>query len=57
MRKTYPTDLSNAECSYIEPHIPTPKVPGRIRVYPLREEVLNVIFYIATSPVSRLRLT
>lgn len=56
MRKTYPTDLSDAECSYIRAHIPTPKVPGRLRVYPLRE-VLNAIFYIATSPVSRLLLT
>src|SRR5215216_1061437 len=44
MRKTYPTDLSDEEWSCIEPHIPTPKAPGRPRVHTLRE-VLNAIFY------------
>jgi putative transposase len=48
MRKTYPTDLSDAEWFYIEPHIPTPKVPGRPRVHPLRE-ILNAIFYVVKS--------
>src|SRR5215217_56021 len=37
MRKPYPTDLSEAEWSCIEPHIPTPKAPGRPRVHTLRE--------------------
>jgi putative transposase len=48
MRKPYPTDLSDAEWSCIEPHIPTPKAPGRPRVHPLRE-ILNAIFYIVRS--------
>src|SRR5215208_5766059 len=48
MRKPYPTDLSDAEWSYIEPHIPTPKAPGRPRVHPLRE-ILNAIFYMVRS--------
>src|SRR5215216_935822 len=48
MRKPYPTDLSEAEWSCIEPHIPTPKAPGRPRVHSLRE-VLNAIFYIVRS--------
>ena len=48
MRKTYPTDLSDAEWSYVEPHLPIPKAPGRPRVHSLRE-VLNAIFYIARS--------
>jgi putative transposase len=48
MRRAYQTDLSNAEWSYIEPHIPTPKVPGRPRVHSLRE-ILNAIFYIVRS--------
>jgi putative transposase len=48
MRKTYPTDLSDEEWSCIEPHIPTPKAPGRPRVHTLRE-VLNAIFYIVRS--------
>src|SRR5215212_4511847 len=33
MRKPYPTDLSDAEWSCIEPHIPTPKAPRRPRVH------------------------
>ena len=48
MRKTYPTDLSDEEWSCIEPHIPTPKAPGRPRVHTLRE-ILNAIFYIVRS--------
>jgi putative transposase len=45
---TYLTDLSDEEWSYIEPHLPAPKAPGRPRVHPLRE-VLNAIFYIVRS--------
>src|SRR5215216_3585839 len=48
MRRAYQTDLSDAEWAYIEPHIPTPKAPGRPRVHPLRE-ILNAIFYIVKS--------
>src|ERR687884_122474 len=48
MRKPYPTDLSDAEWSCIEPHIPTPTASGRPRVHPLRE-ILNAIFYIVRS--------
>src|SRR5215213_7633666 len=31
MRRAYQTDLSDAEWSYLEPHPPTPKAPGRPR--------------------------
>jgi putative transposase len=48
MRKTYRTDLSDAEWAYIEPHIPTPKAPGRPRVHPLRE-ILDAILYLLRS--------
>jgi putative transposase len=48
MRKPYPTDLSDAEWAYIEPHIPTPKAPGRPRVHPLRE-ILDAILYMLRS--------
>jgi putative transposase len=48
MRKTYPTDLSDAEWFCIEPYLPTPKALGRPRVHSLRE-ILNAIFYIARS--------
>jgi putative transposase len=48
MRTAYQTDLSDAEWSYIEPNIPTPKVTGRLRVHSLRE-ILNAIFHIVRS--------
>jgi len=48
MRKTYPTDLSDAEWSYIEPHIPTPGAPRRPRVHSLRE-ILDAVFYLLKS--------
>jgi putative transposase len=48
MRRAYQTDLSDAEWSYIEPYLPTPKAPGRPRVHSLRE-ILDAIFYIVRS--------
>src|SRR3954449_6890617 len=48
MRRAYQTDLSDAEWSYLEPHLPAPKAPGRPRVHPLRE-ILNAIFYVVRS--------
>jgi putative transposase len=45
MRRAYQTDLSDAEWSYIEPHLPTTKAPGRPRVHTLRE-ITDAIFYI-----------
>jgi putative transposase len=48
MRKTYPTDLSDAEWECIEPHLPTPKADGQPRIHPLRE-LLDAIFYIVRS--------
>ena len=48
MRKPYPTDLSDAEWSYIEPHLPLPKEHGRPRIYSLRE-ILDAIFYVLRS--------
>src|SRR5215212_2089674 len=44
MRKPYPTDLSDAEWSYIEPHLPAPTGQGRPRTHSLRE-ILNAVFY------------
>jgi putative transposase len=54
MRRTYPTDLSDAEWSCLEPYLPAPKSTGRPRgprVYPLRE-ILNAIFYVVRSGCS-----
>jgi putative transposase len=48
MRKPYPTDLSDAEWNYIEPHLPAPKGHGRPRTHSLRE-ILNAVFYVLKS--------
>jgi putative transposase len=48
MRKAYQTDLSDAEWSCLESHLPAPKANGRPRVYPLRE-ILDAIFYVVKS--------
>jgi putative transposase len=48
MRKRYPTDLSDAEWSYIEPHVPAPKEHGRPRIHSPRE-ILDAIFYVLRS--------
>src|SRR5215210_3070698 len=48
MRKTYPTDLSDAEWECIEPHLPIPRAAGRPRRHSLRE-ILDAIFYIVRS--------
>ena len=45
MRKAYQTDLSDAEWSCLETHLPTPKATGRPRMHTTRE-ILNAIFYI-----------
>jgi putative transposase len=48
MRRPYPTDLSDAEWNYIEPHMPSPSGHGRARIHSLRE-ILDAIFYILRS--------
>src|SRR3712207_6015461 len=48
MRKPYPTDLSDDEWSYIEPHMPVPKERGRPRIHSTRE-ILDAIFYVLRS--------
>jgi putative transposase len=48
MRKPYPTDLSDAEWNYIQPHLPSPKRHGRPRTHALRE-ILNAVFYVLKS--------
>lgn len=48
-RKSYPTDLTDAEWQQIEPHLPKPKSPrGRKRLHSFRE-ILNAIFYVLRS--------
>ncbi len=48
MRKPYPTDLSDDEWKYIEPHVPAPKERGRPRIHSLRD-ILDAIFYVLRS--------
>src|SRR5215204_5177102 len=48
MRTAYPTDLSDAEWSYLEPYLPAPKTIGRPRIHHTRK-VLDAIFYILKS--------
>ena len=48
MRRAYQTDLTDAEWSYIEPHLPTSKAPGRPRAHALRE-ILDAVFYVLRS--------
>jgi putative transposase len=48
MRKPYPTDLSDAEWNYIQPHLPAPKEHGRPRIHDLRE-ILDAVFYVLKS--------
>ena len=47
-RQHYPTDMTDAEWSCLEPHVPPPKPGGRPRVHPVRE-ILNAIFYMLRS--------
>ena len=47
-RQLYPSDLSDAEWSIIEPLLPAPKEFGRPRTVDLRE-ILNGIFYVQRS--------
>src|SRR5918993_1989412 len=48
MRKTYPSDLSDAEWTRLQPYLPTPKAEGRPRTHSLRD-VLDAIFYVLKS--------
>jgi putative transposase len=48
MRRAYQIDLSDAEWSCIEAHLPVPKALGRPRLHTLRE-ILDAIFYIVRS--------
>jgi putative transposase len=45
MRKADQSDLSDAEWSCLEPHLPAPKATGRPKMHTTRE-ILNAIFYV-----------
>ena len=46
--KRYPTDLSDAEWSLLEPHVPAPHRRGRPRPHSPRE-ILDAVFYVLKS--------
>jgi putative transposase len=48
MKRSYSTDLSNAEWECIEPHIPAPSKRGRPRIHGTRI-ILDAIFYVLKS--------
>src|SRR5215213_4134306 len=48
MKKSYPTDLTDAEWKHIEPFVPAPKPRGRQRSHSPRE-ILNTVFYVLRS--------
>jgi putative transposase len=48
MKKSYSTDLSDAEWGCIEPHAPPPNRRGRPKTHTTRE-ILNAIFYVLKS--------
>jgi transposase len=43
MRKAYQTDLSDAEWSCLELHLPVPKADGRPRLHHLREMLFALL--------------
>jgi putative transposase len=48
MRKAYQSDLSDAEWSCLESHLPAPKLYGRPRLHSPRE-ILDAILYVLKS--------
>ena len=48
MRRAYQSDLSDAEWSCLEAHLPVPEANGRPRLHSLRE-ILDAIFYVLKS--------
>ena len=48
MKRSYPTDLTDAEWKHIEPFVPAPKPRGRQRTHSPRQ-ILNAVFYVLRS--------
>jgi len=48
MKRTYSTDLTDAEWGCLEPHVPAPNRRGRPRLHSPRE-LLNTVFYVLKS--------
>ena len=48
MKRSYSTDLTDAEWEYLEPHVPAPIKRGRPRIHTTRE-ILDAVFYVLKS--------
>ena len=48
MKRSYASDLSDAEWEALEPHVPAPNKRGRPRTHTPRE-ILNAVFYVLKS--------
>ena len=48
MKKSYSTDLTNAEWEYLETHVEAPNKRGRPKTHSSRE-IFNAIFYVLKS--------
>jgi len=48
MRKSYPTNLTDAEWHYLKSHLPAPQRRGRPRIHGFRE-ILDAVFYVLRS--------
>jgi putative transposase len=48
MRKSYPTNLTDAEWHYLKSYLPSPKRRGRPRIHDFRE-ILDAVFYVLRS--------
>jgi putative transposase len=48
MKRSYPTDLTDAEWGCLEPHVPAPNRRGRPRVHATRR-ILDAVFYVLKS--------
>ena len=48
MKRSYSTDLTDAEWEYLELHVPPPNKRGRPKTHSSRE-ILNAIFYVLKS--------
>jgi putative transposase len=48
MKRSYPTDLTDAEWGCLKPHVPPPNTRGRPRVHATRR-ILDAVFYVLRS--------
>jgi putative transposase len=48
MKRSYQTDLTDAEWRVLEPHVPAPNTRGRPRIHGLRQ-ILDAVFYVLKS--------